>query len=133
MMIFYLYLVVGITLIILEMVTTTFYLLIIGLSFIIGSLSALFTVGWIIPTILIGLLSILGCIMLKSKSKYKQRGGLVVNHIGQTVEVVELEGARFRVLYSGSYWDAVAKNPHAIKKGDILTITKFSNHLLEVE
>lgn len=133
MMIFYLYIVIGITLIILEMVTTTFYLLIIGLSFIIGSLSALFTVGWIIPTILIGLLSILGCIMLKSKFKHKQKGGLVVNHIGQTVEVVELEGARFRVLYSGSYWDAVAKNPHLVKKGDVLKITKFSNHLLEIE
>lgn len=133
MMTFYLYLVIGITLIILEMMSFTFYLLIIGISFIVGSFSALLFAGWFVPTILVGLFSLIGCTILRVKWKKKVTGNLIVDHIGQTVEVVAIDGAKFRVLYSGSYWDATAKDPQRIKKGDILTIVKFSNHLLEVE
>ncbi|MBY0379251.1 MAG: hypothetical protein K2P99_02500 [Burkholderiales bacterium] len=60
---------------------------------------------------------------------------MVVHHVGQTVEIIEISGNSFRVLYSGSYWNAHLKYPISVKAniGDKLVITKFSNSELEVD
>ncbi|HRG64076.1 MAG TPA: NfeD family protein [Burkholderiales bacterium] len=133
MLSFYFYLLVGITLIALELATATFYLLIIGISCVIASFSALILHNWMIPTIAAGVLSIIGCFFIsRYKPKSAAKGGMLVKHIGQRVEVVETNNNRIRVLYSGTYWDAKTQNPEPIKIGDHLIITKFSNHELEI-
>lgn len=133
MLSFYFYLLVGIALIALELATATFYLLVIGISCIIASFSAFILHDWMIPTISAGVLSIIGCFFIsRYKSKNVTKGGMLVKHIGQSVEVVEISTNRIRVLYSGTYWDAKTQNPEPVKIGDRLIITKFSNHELEI-
>lgn len=101
MYIFYIYLVIGIVLIALELASTTFYLLIIGVACILGSISALFISGWHVPTLFVGLLSVLGCRLVQLKKAKKVAGSMIVNHLGQEVEVIEVNGVNLRVLYSG--------------------------------
>lgn len=133
MLSFYLYLFVGIILVALELATATFYLLIIGLSCIIASVSAFIFHDWIMPSLLAGGLSVIGCFIInRYKFKSNIKSGMLVNHIGQSVEVVEVSMNNIRVLYSGTYWDAITQNPELIKIGDRLIITKFSNHKLEI-
>ncbi|MBX9598745.1 MAG: NfeD family protein [Burkholderiales bacterium] len=133
MLSFYFYLLFGIIIITLELATTTFYLLVIGISCVIASFSALILHDWTIPTISAGVLSIVGCFFIsRYKPKSAAKGGMLVKHIGQSVEVIEVKQSHVRVLYSGTYWDAKTQNPEQIKIGDHLIITKFSNHELEI-
>lgn len=132
---FYSYLVVGIALIALEIATTTFYLLIIGIACILGSFIAFFMGSWLIPTIVVGILSIIGCFLVKA---YKHQGSnddtMLVDHTGQEVVVIEVLPTHVKVLYSGSYWDAVVKDVplSQIKVGDYLKIKQFGHNKFEV-
>ena len=134
MEVFYFYLIAGIALIALELATTTFYLLVIGIASVIAGIVAFFIAGWFIPTTAVGLLSVIGCfIVAVYKKKSNNDGKMLVNHIGQSVEVVEIHPHNLRVFYSGTHWDARTTNIAEIKIGDKLKITKFSNNELEVE
>ena len=133
---FYFYLFAGILLIILEIATTTFYLLVIGVAFIIASLFALKFDDWTIVSIFAFVFAIIGTLLINIyKRKHNMNGKMLVNHLGQTVEVTEINGNSLRVLHSGSYWNAYLKSPISIKPniGDKLVITKFSNSELEVD
>jgi Membrane protein implicated in regulation of membrane protease activity len=68
---FYFYLFAGLALIALELLTTTFYLLLIGIACLIASLSALILHDWLIPTLSAGILSLVSCYLL-SKHKGKK-------------------------------------------------------------
>ena len=133
MLSFYFYLFIGLALIALELVTTTFYLLLIGIACVIASFSALILHDWFIPTLSAGILSLTGCYLLSKHKGKKQIGQLLVTHLGQNVEVVEIDQDKLLVLYSGTYWQARAKNLTSIKVGDRLIISKFSNQELELE
>lgn len=134
MLSFYFYLSIGIALVALELATTTFYLLVIGISCILASFSALLLHDWTIPTIAAGGLSILGCVAInRHHGKNANKGAMMVKHIGQSVEVIEVNSNNLRVIYSGSYWNAVTKTTFPVKVGDILRISNFTNHELEVE
>lgn len=131
---FYFYLFIGLALVALELVTTTFYLLLIGIACVIASFSALILHDWFIPTFCAGILSLVGCYLLSKHKGKKQTVQMLVTHLGQSVEVVECdEHGKLLVLYSGTYWQARAKNLTSIKVGDRLIISKFSNHELELE
>ena len=130
---FYFYLIAGITLLILELTTGTFYLLVIGCASIIASISALILHDWAIPSVSAAFLSVLGCFLIYKYKRKHNKSGMVVEHIGQVAEVTEIHASHIRVLYSGSYWDAKVQNNLKLNIGDAVRITKFSNHELEVE
>ena len=133
MLSFYSYLIVGLVLIALELVSATFYLLVIGVACLLASISALILHDWIVPTLCAGLLSIVGCLLVyKYKGKNKNDGKMLVSHLGQLVEVIEIHTKHIRVLYSGTYWDATTSDISKVKLGDKLKIIKFSNSMLEV-
>lgn len=130
---FYFYLFFGLALIALELITTTFYLLLIGVACVIASLSALILHDWLIPTLSAGILSLVGCYLLRKHKGKKNSGQMMVTHLGQSVEVVEVSVNKLLVLYSGTYWRATIKDGTLVKVGDRLIISKFSNHELELE
>ncbi len=130
---FYFYLFVGLALIALELVTTTFYLLLIGIACLIASLSALILHDWLIPTLSAGILSLIACYLLSKRKGKRNSGQMLVTHLGQSVEVVEVNADKLLVLYSGTYWKAITKSSVVVKVGDHLVISKFSNHELELE
>jgi len=131
--IFYFYLFLGIALIAIELMSTTFYLLIIAIACIIANLTSFIVSGWAEPTISAGALSIAGCYLLSKRRGKKSIGSMMVTHIGQIVEVVEINGTQIRVLYCGTYWNAVLKRNIPVKVGDRLAISRFSNYELELE
>ncbi len=65
MAIFYFYLIVGIVLLALELATNTFYLLMIGVACLLASIVALISHGWLYSTLSAGVLSLLGCLIVK--------------------------------------------------------------------
>jgi|SRR6185437_6257676 len=136
MQVFYFYLIGGIVLIVSEALFNTFYLLVIGVVFILASLLALLVNNWIMITIVSTILSIIACGLIKIyKKRNKDYEPKIAEHIGHTVEVVEIANDKLRVQYSGSYWDARLKNKNIkdIEIGDILTITKYHNNEFEVD
>lgn len=133
MLSFYFYLLAGLALIALELASMTFYLLVIGVACLLASVSALILHDWVIPTLCAGLLSVIGCgVVYKYKTTSKNDGKMLVDHLGQSVEVVEIHQSHIRVLYSGTYWDATTADISKVKLGDKLKIMKFSNNLLVV-
>ena len=54
----------------------------------------------------------------------------MIQHVGHSVEVIEISNNKLRIKYSGSYWDAklMHKEISEIKIGDTLTITKYHNN-----
>ena len=136
MQIFYFYLIIGVVFVALDIVTTTFYLFVIGAAFILSGLLALAIDNWLIITLIAGILSIIGCVLIKIyKWRHNNSKPSIINHIGQQVEVIEVLDNKLRVAYSGSYWNArlVNKEIKNIKIGDILTIIKYNNNELEID
>ena len=135
MSIFYFYFIIGLVLIIVEIMTTTFYVLVIGIAFVLSSIIAIYIHNWLIITGVAVILSVLGCFVVRQyKSTVVSAGSLMINHVGQEVEIIEIMETMVRVRYSGSFWDAQVVNMELsdVKIGDRLIIKKFYNNKLEV-
>jgi membrane protein implicated in regulation of membrane protease activity len=136
MHIFYFYLISGIVLVISEAVFNTFYLLVMGVVFIVSSLLAILVHSWIIITLISTILSIIACILIRIyKQKQKISEPRIAEHIGHSVEITEIKNNKLRVRYSGSYWNAKLKNKNItdVKVGDMLTITRYHNNEFELD
>jgi membrane protein implicated in regulation of membrane protease activity len=134
---FYFTLAIGLLLIISEIGTNSFYLLIIGLSCIIAGILNLILHSWMYSIIISCLIATIGIILvnyLKNKNKSLEDNTLIVKHLGQSVKVVEVNANNLRVEYSGSFWNAKLKNKNiTVNPGDSLIITNFTNNELEVD
>ena len=136
MQIFYFYLICGIIFIALDIVTTTFYLFVIGVAFILSGLLALAFNNWLIVTLFCGVLSIIGCVLIRFyKQRHNNSKQSIINHVGQQVKVIEILDNKLKVAYSGSYWNAklTKKDLNSIKVGDTLVIVKYNNNELELD
>ena len=133
MSLFYVFLSMGVILLAGELHTNTFYLAVIGVSSIIAAIFAIFFVSPMIPILAAMSLAIIGCSIVYKFLPKPKSSDMVIKHIGQHAEVVEVSTNNVRVLYSGSYWDAAIINDGNIKMGDMVKIVKFSNSLLTVE
>lgn len=130
---FYIFLIIGFIFLVGEITTGTFYLLVIAVASIIAAIFALFFKSILIPILASVILSIIGCVIVNKKLKRNLHNNMVVEHIGQMAEVVEVFDNKIKVLYSGSYWNAVINTHEELKVGDNVKIVKFSNSLLTVE
>jgi membrane protein implicated in regulation of membrane protease activity len=131
MHIFYFFLFIGLALIAAEVAITTFYLLVIGVIFIIAGLISLIIPSWVMVSIITVVLSVLGCLWVnRYKARHKDQAVVMIQHVGHSVEVIEIGNNKLRIKYSGSYWDAklMHKDISEIKVGDILKIAKYHNN-----
>ncbi len=111
MEIFYFYLISGIVLVVCEIALNTFYLLIVGLVFIIISPLALVVHSWSITSTVSMVLALAACYALRVYKKHAKRTERNLSpHLGKSVEVIEIGHDKLRVSYSGSYWDAKLAN-----------------------
>lgn len=101
-------------LLILELVTGTFYVLMLALAFAAGGIAALLGLGLPLQFLIAAVVGVIASLLLR-RSKL---GGTVIRKdasvdplqsldIGQTVEVKEWTNSSSRVTYRGSQWDAV--------------------------
>ncbi len=133
MSIFILFLLIGVILIIFELVSTSLYLLIIGISFILASFLSFLNAGIYSSALFAGIISIIGCLMIYRYKKPRRSNQMIVNHIGQEVKVTAINNNNLQVLYSGTYWQAKTEHLDKIKVGDTLKIIKFTNYELTVK
>lgn len=119
----------------LEMVTGTFYLLVVAIALAVGGLTALLTAGIAWQLLLSAATGIAGTIILRRwKSTQASEASSASLDIGQPVKVLKWnEDGTARVNYRGAEWDAELESadiPHdatlyiATVRGSILVLTR---------
>lgn len=119
----------------LEMVTGTFYLLVVAIAMAVGGLTALLTAGIAWQLILSALTGIAGTIVLRRwKSAHTGEAPSASLDIGQPVKVIKWnDNGSVRVFYRGAEWDAELESsdmPHdatlyiAAVRGSGLVLTR---------
>jgi membrane protein implicated in regulation of membrane protease activity len=105
------WLVVGGVLVILELFTGTFYLLMIAIGLAFGALAAWFGASWPVQAIVAGVVGVLATGLLHcSRFGKPAKGDPARDHnvnidIGQRVTVPAWDQGRARVMYRGALWD----------------------------
>jgi len=134
MAMFYFYLIAGLALLALELATGAFYLLVTGIAFLLASVMALISHGWLYSTLSAGILSLIGCFIIK-KGRFIKHGHQVGSLVGHDVEILEINKQQLRVFYRGTYWDAklLRRDINAVKQGDKLKIVKVHGNILELD
>jgi len=92
----------------LEMVTGTFYLLVLAIALAVGGLTALFTTGIVWQLVLSALTGVAGIIILRRwKSAQASEAPSASLDVGQPVKVLKWnDDGTARVNYRGAEWDA---------------------------
>jgi membrane protein implicated in regulation of membrane protease activity len=98
-------------LVILELFTGTFYLLMIAIGLALGGIVALAGAGWPAQAIVAGIVGVLATGLLH-RSRFGRRSNVDANRdrnvnldIGQRVSVPSWNNGRARVMYRGALWD----------------------------
>lgn len=133
-----LWLIIGTGLIISELVTGTFYLLVFGVAAWAGAIAAYFGLSLPAQIGVSGVMVLVGLAILipydiRRRKGVKPGGGDL--DVGNDVSIESISGAgRLRVSYRGAGWDAVAEESgvSALKVGDICVITAVRGNTLVV-
>ena len=124
-------------LVLLELMSGTFYLLMIALGFIAGGLAHLFGAGLEIELLVAALVAIIAVAVLR-RSKLGHVTRRDASHdpgvnldIGETLKVNEWHEGRARALYRGAEWD-IELAPGETEGARLYRITAFSGNTLVV-
>ena len=92
----------------LEMMTGTFYLLVVAIALAVGGLAALLGLNLVWQLILSAVIGIAGTIVIRRwKNAYASESSTVSLDVGQPVRVIKWhDNGSARVYYRGSEWDA---------------------------
>lgn len=130
------WLLVGLILIGVEIVTGTFYLLVLGIAAFAAALVAYLGMGMMVEALAVSIVSVVGLIAV-SKWRKGQKSTAESNNIdvGQTVIFVAWvsEDSRIaRVKYRDTNWEAEVLSSHALKPHDLLWICGANGNQLQV-
>ena len=119
----------------LEMMTGTFYVLVIGLAFAVGGLAALAGLSLSFQIALSAMAGVAGIIILQRKKFQSSSADMSDPNIGEQVKVVTWGGdGKMRVSYRGSTWDAelgdTEQNPTDTTKDSTLYIKAMRGSVL---
>jgi membrane protein implicated in regulation of membrane protease activity len=125
----------GFVLIIAELVTGTFYLLVLGVAALVGALIAYFGGSFWVQAILTAAAALIGVYLVHVWWQKNPRNAKAENslEVGQTVVLetwVNEASGMARVKYRGSSWDAKVDGAAAVN--DVLTIRQVANGMLHV-
>ena len=131
----FLWLIVGIVLIIAELLTGTFYLLFLGLAALVGAAAAFLGAPFWAQAAVIAAGSVAGVMWVNRHRQAIQQKPMPSLDVGQPVSfqswVSEKEGAA-RVRYRDAEWDARVSGGCAGEPGELLYIVAVNGNLLEV-
>ena len=130
------WLLIGLALIVVELLTGTFYLLIIGLAAGIGAVVAWFGAPIWIQALVVGVAGVVGCVLLHRR-KLARPAKPADNQmdVGQTVTVESWisEPQRLaRVRYRGAPWDAEVVSSDPVAIGAVLYVVATDGSRLKV-
>ena len=126
----------GFALIIAELVTGTFFLLVLGLAAFAGSATAWFGLGFWVEALCASAVAIAGLLWVRQYRRTTPQRDMASLDIGQTVAFdawVNREQGAARVKYRNTLWDAEVDGERELDHGEVLYIRAVDGNTLKVE
>jgi membrane protein implicated in regulation of membrane protease activity len=125
----------GLILVIAELVTGTFYLLVLGIAALAGGAVAFFGLGFWGQAIVAAVIAVVGVILIQQRRSRMESPAMSSPDLGQPVTWESWLNERdrlARVRYRGASWDARVVGEGALQAGDMLYISAVNGNTLEV-
>lgn len=130
-----LWLAVGFVLVIAELVTGTFFLLVLGIAAFAGSATAWFGLGFWLEALCAALVAVAGVFWVRRQRKAMQQPDMAALDLGQAVAFdawVSREQGAARVKYRDTLWDAEVEGERELDRGQTLFIHAVNGNTLKV-
>lgn len=130
-----LWLVAGFALVIAELVTGTFFLLVLGVAAFAGSATAWFGLGFWLEALCAAVVAVAGVFWVRRQRKAMQRPDMAALDVGQAVTLeawVDREQGAARVKYRNTQWDAEVEGERGFDQGQVLYIRAVHGNTLKV-
>jgi len=125
----------GFVLVIAELVTGTFFLLVLGIAAFAGSATAWFGLGFWVEALCAATVAIAGVFWVRRHRKSMQRPDMASLDVGQAVAFdawVSREQGAARVKYRNTLWDAEVEGEREFDSGQVLYIHAVDGSTLKV-
>jgi len=130
-----LWLIAGFVLVIAELVTGTFFLLILGIAAFAGSVTAWFGYGFWLEAMCAAAVAVAGVFWVRQNRKTMQQPDMASLDVGQAVTFdvwVDREQGVARVKYRNTQWDAEVEGERDFDRGQVLFIHAVDGSTLKV-
>jgi membrane protein implicated in regulation of membrane protease activity len=125
----------GFVLVIAELVTGTFFLLVLGIAAFAGSATAWFGLGFWVEALCAAAVAIAGVFWVRQQRKSMAQPDMASLDVGQSVSFdawVSREQGAARVKYRNTQWDAVVEGEREFDHGQVLFIHAVEGNTLKV-
>lgn len=129
------WLVAGFVLVIAELLTGTFFLLVLGIAAFAGSAVAWFGLGFWFEALGAAVVAVAGVFWVRQQRKAMQQPDMASLDVGQAVTLdawVNQEQGAARVKYRNTLWDAEVEGERALERGQVLFIHAVDGNTLRV-
>ena len=126
---------IGLALIIAELVTGTFYLLVLGIAALAGALAAFVGLGFALQASVAAVIAVAGVLWIRQRRRSFTPAQMPSPDLGQPVtwdSWVDATARLARVSYRGALWDARVADDCAGAPGELLYIRAIDGNTLEV-
>jgi membrane protein implicated in regulation of membrane protease activity len=125
----------GFVLVIAELVTGTFFLLVLGIAAFAGSATAWFGLGFWVEALCAAAVAIIGVFWVRQHRRSMPQSDMASLDVGQAVTLdawVNREQGAARVKYRNTLWDAEVEGGHELDHGEVLYIRAVDGNTLKV-
>jgi membrane protein implicated in regulation of membrane protease activity len=125
----------GFVLVIAELVTGTFFLLVLGIAAFAGSAAAWFGPGFWVEALCAATVAVAGVFWVRQQRKAGPQADMAPLDVGQAVAFdawVSREQGGARVTYRNTQWDAVVEGERDLDRGQVLFIHAVDGNTLKV-
>jgi len=125
----------GFALVIAELVTGTFFLLVLGIAAFAGSATAWFGLGFWVEALCAATVAVAGVFWVQQRRKTKPQPDMASLDVGQAVTFdawVSRDQGAARVTYRNTQWDAAVEGERDLKHGQVLFIHAVEGSTLKV-
>ena len=131
----FLWAILGLTLVIVELLTGTFYLLVLGIAAFGAALAAWLGQAFPVQTIVAAVISGLGCYgvhVYRAKNATQQMPNVDAGQPASFENWIDQGGRLARVSYRGASWDALVDGDAAVDAGAMLYVVTANGNTLKV-
>ena len=125
----------GFVLVIAELVTGTFFLLVLGIAAFAGSATAWFGLGFWVEALCSAAVAVAGVLWVRQRRKTMAQPDMASLDVGQAVAFdawVSREQGAARVKYRNTLWDAEVEGERELDHGQVLFIHAIDGNTLKV-
>lgn len=125
----------GFVLVIAELVTGTFFLLVLGIAAFAGSATAWFGLGFWVEALCAAAVAIIGVFWVRQHRRSMPQSNMASLDVGQAVTLdawVNREQGAARVKYRNTLWDAEVEGGRELDHGEVLYIRAVDGNTLKV-